>query len=66
MNVGLFVYSIYCEFMSDCYSLKHGHSSPLPCLVFDTTPTPVSGLSLMCLTGVHVSVSGVRVSVGAS
>ncbi|RZB69865.1 hypothetical protein D0Y65_039267, partial [Glycine soja] len=51
MNVGLFVYSIYCEFMSNCRSMKHGHPSPLPC----PTPTPVSKLSLMCLTGVHVS-----------
>ncbi|KAL5145608.1 hypothetical protein HKD37_06G015609 [Glycine soja] len=37
--------------------MKHGHPSPLPCSVSDTTPTPVSRLSLMCLTGVHVSVS---------
>ncbi|KAL2972279.1 hypothetical protein AAZX31_15G245800 [Glycine max] len=38
-------------------TMKHGHSSSLPCPVSDTTPTPMSGLSLMCLTGVYVSVS---------
>lgn len=41
--------------------MKHRHSSLLPCPVSDTTPTStltsMFGLNLMCLTGVHVSIS---------